>query len=111
MHIHALLLKVVSAAFLASEILIQEELLEFAGIDEMKKINIWTLFMTLFLVINPNQTHPFELNINDSAGKKFVTSAAQQLQDFFSHTESQSAFTCSKLAIKTLRQCVKYVQS
>ena len=53
----------------------------------MKKIDIWTLFMTLFLVINPNQTHSFELNINDCAGKEFVTSAAQQLKDFFSHTE------------------------
>ena len=53
----------------------------------MKKIDIWTLFMTLFLVINPNQTHSFELNINDSASKEFVTSAAQQLKDFFSHTE------------------------
>ena len=67
-----------SAAFMASEILIHEELLEFEEIDEMKKIDIWTLFMTLFLVINPNQTHSFELNINDSAGKEFVTSAAQQ---------------------------------
>ena len=28
--------------------LIQEELLEFSGIDEMKKINIWALLLTLF---------------------------------------------------------------
>ena len=55
-----------STACMAPEILIQEELLEFAGIDEMKMIDIWALLMTLFLVINPDQTHPFEFNINKS---------------------------------------------
>ena len=38
--------------------------------------------MTLFLVINPDQTHPFELNINESrknsTDKVFITSAEQQ---------------------------------
>ena len=73
-----------STAFMAPEILIQEELLEFTGIDEMKKIDIWALLMTLFLVINPDQTHPFELNINESrknsTDKVFVNSAEQQLK-------------------------------
>ena len=40
--------------------------------------------MTLFLVINPDQTHLFKLNINESrknsADKIFVTSAEQQLK-------------------------------
>ena len=44
--------------------------------------------MTWFLVINPDQTHPFELNINaskkNSTGKVFVTSAEQQLKGFLS---------------------------
>ena len=43
-----------STAFMAPKILIQEELLEFARIDEMKKIDIWALLMTLFLIINPD---------------------------------------------------------
>ena len=77
-----------STAFMASEILIQEELLEFAGIDEMKKIDIWALLTTLLLVISPDQTHPFELNINESKKnstvKVFVTSAEQQLKGFLS---------------------------
>ena len=70
------------------EILIQEELLEFAGKDEMKKIDIWALQITLFLVINPDETHPFELNIDESRKnstvKVFVTLAEQQLKDFLS---------------------------
>ena len=80
-----------STAFMAPEILIQEELLEFAGIDEMEKIDIWALLMTLFFVINPDQTRPFELNISEnkknSTNKVFVTSAEQQLKGFFSCKE------------------------
>ena len=64
---------------MAPEILIQEEHLEFSGIDEMKKTDIWTLLLTLLLVINPDQTYPFQLNINESkknsSVKVFVTSA------------------------------------
>ena len=42
--------------------------------------------MTLLLLINSDQTSPFELNINEnkksSTGKAFVTSAEQQLKGF-----------------------------
>ena len=57
----------------------------------MKKIDIWALLMTLFLVINPDQTHQFELNINESrknsTDKVFVTSAEQQLKGFLPRKE------------------------
>ena len=47
--------------------------------------------MTLFLVINPDQTRPFELNISENrknnTDKVFVTSAEQQLKGFFSRKE------------------------
>ena len=80
-----------STVFMAPEILIQEELLEFARIDEMEKIDIWALLMTLFVVIDPDQTHPFELNINESrkssADKVSATSAEQQLKGFLSRKE------------------------
>ena len=89
---HTCFITRVITAFMAPEILIQEELSEFVGIDEMKKIDIWALLMTLFLVINPDQTHPFELNINKSkkniTGKVvFVTSAEQQLKGLLSRKE------------------------
>ena len=47
--------------------------------------------MTLLLVINPDQAHPFQLNINgnkkNSTGRAFVTSAEQQLEGFLSCKE------------------------
>ena len=56
---------------MAPEILIQEELLEYAGIDQMSEIDTWALLINLFLVIIPDRTHTFELNINES--KKYST--------------------------------------
>ena len=47
--------------------------------------------MTSFLVINPDRTHLFELNINESrknsTDKVFVTSAEQQLKGLLSRKE------------------------
>ena len=47
--------------------------------------------MILIFVFNPDQTHPFELNINENkknnTGRVFVTSAEQQLEGFFSCKE------------------------
>ena len=47
--------------------------------------------MTLFLVVNPDQTYPFELDINESrknsTGKVFVTSAEQELNSFLLRKE------------------------
>ena len=52
---------------------------------------IWAALMTLFLVINLDQTHSFELNTNEnkknSTGRVFVTSAEQQLEGFLSCKE------------------------
>ena len=56
---------------MAPEILMQEELLEFAGIDQMSEIDTWALLINLFLVIIPDRAHTFELNINES--KKYST--------------------------------------
>ena len=76
---------------MSPEILIQEELLELAGIDEMRKKDIWDLLMTFFLVINPDQAHSFELNVNESkkisTGKAFAISAEQQLKGFLFRKE------------------------
>ena len=72
-----------STKFVAPEISIQEELLKFERIEELEKIDIWVLLMTLFFAIKVDQAHPLELNISksnkDSTGKVFVTSAEHQV--------------------------------
>ena len=61
--------------------------------------------MTLLLLINSDQTHSFELSINEnkknSTGKAFVTSAEQQLKGFL--------FPCQLLSPSYEKeQCLRY---
>ena len=56
-----------SQAFMAPEISIEGKVLESACIDDLKAINVWTLLMTFFVILNPDQRFPFHLNIKETA--------------------------------------------
>ena len=43
-----------TAAFMAPEIVIEEYMLQTAGIDDLKSIDIWATVMTLFVLLNPD---------------------------------------------------------
>ena len=43
-----------TAAFMAPEIVIEEYMLQTAGIDDLKSIDIWATIMTLFVLLNPD---------------------------------------------------------
>ena len=50
-------------AFMAPEIMIEECMLQTAGIEDLKRIDIWAAVMTLFVLLNPDQRYPFEKDI------------------------------------------------
>ena len=56
-----------SQAFMAPEISIEGKVLESACIDDLKAIDVWTLLMTFFVILNPDQRFPFHLNIKETA--------------------------------------------
>ena len=52
-----------TAAFMAPEIMIEECMLQTAGIEDLKRIDIWAAVVTLFVSLNPDQRYPFEKDI------------------------------------------------
>ena len=57
-----------SPAFMAPELLVKDIRLKHADINQLKKADVWSLMMTLFLAINPNQRMPYE---NDNAQSEY----------------------------------------
>ena len=60
---------------MAPEISIEGEMLESAGIDDLKAIDVWALLMTFFVILNPGQHFSFHLNIKETAPKEHVNLA------------------------------------
>ena len=56
-----------SPAFMAPEISVNEFLLKSASLDQLKKIDMWALVMTLFTCMNPDQKYPFQIDIDEEA--------------------------------------------
>ena len=54
-----------SAAFMAREVLVDKLLLPSASIEDLKSVGIWSLLMTLFLLLNPYQRYPYQVDITD----------------------------------------------
>ena len=74
-----------SFAFMAPETQVDSQLLATADLNDLKKIDIWTLIIT---VINPDQLYPFaqdikeELEKSHSTGKVLILTVEQQLKKF-----------------------------
>ena len=56
---------------MAPEIHIEIQLLESAGIEDSKKDNIQALIMTIFLVMNRDQSYPYEYNVKEKQKQNF----------------------------------------
>ena len=54
-----------SPAFMAAETQIDSQLLATAALDDLKKIDIWALLMTIYIIINSDQWYLFAQDINE----------------------------------------------
>ena len=74
-------------AFMTPETQIDSQLLATADLNHLKN-DIWALLMTIYIVINPDQSYPFaqdikeELEKSHSTGKVLIMTAEQQLRKF-----------------------------
>ena len=77
-----------SPAFMAPETQVDSQLLATADLNDLKKIDIWSLIMTIYIIINPDQLYPSEQDIKEelekshSTGKVLILTAEQQLKKF-----------------------------
>ena len=55
---------------MAPEISLDQYMLETASIEQLKAIGNWALLMTIFIVMNPNQEYPFELEVKEQQNTK-----------------------------------------
>ena len=73
---------------MAPETQIDSQLLATADLNDLKKIDMWALLMTIYILINPDQSYPFaqdskeELEKSHSTGKVLTVTAEQQLRKF-----------------------------
>ena len=52
-------------AFLAPEISVDALKLTSVGIEQLKSIDNWALIMIIFVILNPDQGHPFFLRFSE----------------------------------------------
>eukprot|EP00112_Aurelia_sp_Birch-Aquarium-sp1_P023193 Seg681.5 transcript_id=Seg681.5/GoldUCD/mRNA.D3Y31 product="Serine/threonine-protein kinase TOS3" protein_id=Seg681.5/GoldUCD/D3Y31 len=66
-----------SPAFMAPEISVEEFMVTSASLRQLKAIDTWAVMMTIFVVINPDQRYPFQLDITrllEEDGKEIMNS-------------------------------------
>ena len=66
-----------SPAFMAPEISVEEFMVTSASLGQLKAIDVWAVIMTMFVVINPDQRYPFQLDITrllEEDGKEVIKS-------------------------------------
>jgi len=73
--------------FMAPEIVIEEFMLTSADLNALKAIDIWAALMTFFVLLNPDQPHPFYHDMDAAAtntpeGKYLVMPSDQQLKSY-----------------------------
>ena len=69
-------------AFMAPEISVDVLKLTSVGIEQLKCIDNWVLIMTTFVILNPDQEHPFFLDFQNDREKGVSDSASNLLKKY-----------------------------
>ena len=69
-------------AFMAPEISVDVLKLTSVGIEQLKSIDNWILIMTTFVILNPDQEHPFFLDFQNDRKKGVSDSASNLLKKY-----------------------------
>ena len=67
---------------LSPEILVDALKLTGVGIEQLKSIDNWALIMTIFVILNPDQEHPFFLDFQNDRKKGVSDSASNLLKKY-----------------------------
>ena len=58
-----------SLAFMAPELIIEEWSIALTGIGELKTVDVWVVSMTFFTILNPDQSYPFQYDLESISNK------------------------------------------
>ena len=69
-------------AFMAQEISVDALKLTSVGIEQLKSIDNWALIMTIFVILNPDQEHPFFLDFQTDRDKGVSDSTSSLMKKY-----------------------------
>ena len=69
-------------AFMSPEVSVDALKLTSVGVEQLKSINNWALIVTIFVVLNPDQEHPFFLDFQNDREKGVSDSASNLLKKY-----------------------------
>ena len=96
-----------SLAFMAPELLLQEYLIQSVGIEELKAADVWTVLMTVFVILNPDQKFPFEQDVMGQS----ASASALNLESVFKlqlKRKKSPSFSLKYLPLQAMQyQCLR----
>ena len=95
-----------SQPFMAPELVVSELLLTSAGIDDLKRADVWSVLMTIFMILNPDQEFPFERDIdvtNKTTPELLLNSIKSQLSKLQAPSESKKYLLLQATQYERLR--------
>ena len=99
-----------SPAFMAPEISLDQYTLESINIEQLNAIDNWALLMTILIIMNPDQEHPFEIDVKEQQNTKKQTS---QLKLHHQHLKKNCSLhlvylicLCKQVTCRKLGKCL-----
>ena len=89
-----------SLGFMVPELTIEELLIASAASEELKTIDVWVVSMTFFTILNPDQTYPFQNDLENIANK--VTSNMKAASPQESQKQVYSSFCLKYLLVQAM---------